>query len=82
MPESRPRKKKAAYTPPTASSAPDLSKPWYAPTCVALLVVGLIWVVVTYVSQSAYPIGSLGNWNLLIGFGVMMVGFVALMRWR
>lgn len=83
MPESasRPRKK-PAYTPPPQSSAAKLSKPWYAPVCVSLLVVGLIWVVVTYIAEMAIPIPEIGAWNLAVGFGIMMVGFIMLMRWR
>ncbi|GAB2984686.1 cell division protein CrgA [Actinotalea caeni] len=83
MPESASRRrKKPAYTPPPASSQPALSKPWYAPVCVALLIIGLIWVVVTYISDWSYPIPNIRAWNLAIGFSVMMVGFVMLMRWR
>lgn len=83
MPESasRPRKK-PAYTPPPRSSAPELSKAWYAPVCVTLLIVGLVWVVVTYISEWTLPIPGIRAWNLAIGFSVMMVGFVMLMRWR
>ncbi|WP_156253765.1 cell division protein CrgA [Pseudactinotalea terrae] len=83
MPESASRRrKKPAYTPPPASSAPKLSKPWYAPVCVALLIVGLVWVVTTYIAEWAFPIPGIGGWNLAIGFTVMMVGFIMLMRWR
>lgn len=83
MPESASRgRKKPAYTPQQRSDAPALSKPWYAPVCVALLIVGLIWVVVTYISEWAFPIPGIRAWNLGIGFAIMMVGFVMLMRWR
>jgi hypothetical protein len=83
MPESASRgRKKPAYTPPTRSSAPTLSKPWYAPVCVTLLLIGLAWVVVTYISEWAYPVPGIGAWNLAIGFATMMAGFVMLMRWR
>jgi hypothetical protein len=83
MPESASRsRKKKAYTPPPASSAPRLSRPWYAPVCVGLLLLGLVWVVVTYISEWAFPIPDIRAWNLAIGFGIMMAGFVMLMRWR
>lgn len=81
MPESKPRKK-PAYTPPPASSAPQPNPRWWAPTMVTLMVLGLVWVVVTYLMQSAGPIPGIGPWNLGVGFAVMMVGFIMTMRWR
>jgi hypothetical protein len=47
-----------------------------------LLIVGLLWIVVYYVSATAYPIPGVGVWNLVIGFGVMLSGFAMAMRWR
>jgi len=82
MPESKVRRKKS-YTPPVTS--PKVVKPnaaWFAPTMVTFLLVGLYWVVVFYVSQSKYPIPHIGAANILIGFGIMMVGFGMLTRWR
>ncbi|SEE79601.1 Uncharacterised protein family (UPF0233) [Ruania alba] len=55
MPESKSRKK-PAYTPPPASSAPKPNPSWWAPTMVTLMILGLVWVVVTYIVQSAGPI--------------------------
>lgn len=83
MPESASRsRKKATYTPPPVSTAPKRSRAWYAPVCVGLLILGLVWVVTTYIIESQGPIPGIGAWNLLAGFLVMMVGFVMLMRWR
>jgi hypothetical protein len=48
----------------------------------ALMIIGLIWVVVTYMTQSGYPIPALSSWNLLVGFGLMVVGFIMTMGWR
>ena len=81
MPESKPRKK-PAYTPPPASTAVKPNPTWWAPAMVTLLIVGLVWVVVTYIMQSAGPIPGIGSYNLAIGFAVMMVGFIMTMRWR
>lgn len=70
----------------------DAASPaWYAPTLVTLMVVGLLWVVVTYLFKGEYPIpwfvqahstDWLINGNLYIGFVLMIVGFLGLMRWR
>lgn len=82
MPESRARKK-AAYTPPSArSAAKKPSPPWYAPVMVTLLVLGLLYIVVFYVTESRYPVAALGPWNVVIGFGVIMAGFLMATRWR
>ncbi|WP_409484206.1 cell division protein CrgA [Arsenicicoccus dermatophilus] len=55
---------------------------WWAPLMVTLMIVGLIWVVVFYLSQTAYPIPDLGYWNLGIGFGLMLIGFAMTTNWR
>ncbi|WP_129339537.1 cell division protein CrgA [Cellulomonas endophytica] len=82
MPESRSRKK-PAYTPPTAaSSAPKPNPVWWVPVMLGLMVLGLLWVVTTYMSSTSFPIPGIGSWNLAVGFGLMLVGFVMTMRWR
>jgi hypothetical protein len=83
MPESRKRKKKTTVAPHAQSTvAPAPSPTWWAPTMSALMVVGLIWVVVTYLFRGDYPIPGIGNWNLAIGFGLIMAGFLMTLRWR
>ena len=82
MPESR-RRGKSTYTPPPRASRDLEPNPaWWAPTFSTLLVLGLLWIVVYYVSQTAYPIPSVGSWNLVIGFAIMLSGFIMAMRWR
>ena len=82
MPESRARKKAAYTPPPQRSAAPRTSPSWYAPLMVALLVIGLAYIVVFYLSQSQYPIAALGPWNVVVGFGIIMAGFIMATRWR
>ncbi|WP_410050698.1 cell division protein CrgA [Actinomyces sp. MRS3W] len=64
---------------------------WYAPLMVTLLVVGLLWVVVTYLFKGAYPLPYfvdhhasdwLVNGNLYLGFAIMLIGFLGLLRWK
>lgn len=55
---------------------------WFVPLFSVLLILGLAWVVVNYITNGTYPIPGLGNWNLLIGFGIMMVGFLMTMWWN
>ena len=62
MPESRARKKADYTPPPTRPAGPQTSPGWYAPVMVALLVLGLLYVVVFYVTDGKYPIDALGPW--------------------
>ena len=55
---------------------------WFKPVMFGFMLVGLAWIVVFYVSQSTLPVQSLGSWNILIGFGIMFVGFLMTTRWR
>ena len=85
MPESRTRKNKAAYTP--QSTAPKPVKygnaAWWAPTMVAFFVLGLPWIVIYYIAGADLPVmKNLGWFNILIGFGLIGVGFGMSMRWR
>ncbi|MBT1172664.1 cell division protein CrgA [Bifidobacterium sp. MA2] len=54
---------------------------WFVPLFCILMVIGLIWVV-TYYLTSDYPIPNIGAWNLLIGFVIIMIGFIMTMWWR
>ncbi len=55
---------------------------WLVPAMVTFMVVGLLWVVTYYVTQTEYPIESLGNYNMLIGFGLIAIGFGMSTRWK
>ena len=90
MPKSKVRKK-SVYTPPqgtlqSGTSSARVLEPsprWYAPAMVALMLVGLLWIVVFYVAGDRIPFMSgLGAYNFLIGFGLMVAGLVMSMRWR
>jgi len=55
---------------------------WFKPVMFGFMLLGLIWIIVFYVSQSQLPVASLGSWNIVIGFGIMFVGFLMTTRWR
>jgi hypothetical protein len=82
MPESRLRRKRNFTAPETKSGALRPSPPWFAPTMVGFLVLGLVWVVTYYITQGDYPVPKIGDWNLVAGFGILLVGFGLLTRWR
>jgi hypothetical protein len=81
VPKSRVRSK-AVYTPPPRSAKAKVSGAWLAPTMIATLVVGLVWIVVFYVSQQAFPIGAIGAWNLVVGFVFIIAGLGLATRWQ
>lgn len=49
---------------------------------VTLMLTGLFWIVVYYISSAAYPIPGIGNWNLGIGTLISFIGFMMALRWR
>ena len=81
MPESRSRKK-PAYVPPPAKAAPQTNPGWLVPVMVALMVLGLVWIVVTYITQSSFPVPGIGQWNLAVGFVLIIAGFGLTTRWH
>ena len=84
MPESRKRKK--VYTTPAAPAARRRKGPspvWVAPLMLALFGIGIAWLVVFYVTESDMPlVGQLGNGNLAVGFGFIVLGFGLSTQWR
>ena len=82
VPESRSRKKAAYIPPPTKSAGPKVNPPWFVPVMLGLMLVGLAWIVVTYLSQSQYPIPGIEKWNLAIGAALIVSGFAMTTRWR
>jgi hypothetical protein len=82
MPESRVRRK-SAFTPPKAKSGPPKPNPgWFVPVMIGLLLLGLAWIVVYYLTQTEYPIPGISHANLGIGFGIALAGFLMTTRWR
>ncbi|WP_337062280.1 cell division protein CrgA [Kineococcus sp. G2] len=59
-----------------------LTPRWWIFAMVALMVLGLLWIVVFYLSSAQYPVPGWNNWNLVAGFGLVLVGFAMTTRWR
>jgi len=49
---------------------------------VSLMVLGLLWIVAAYITQLEYPVPGIGPWNIAAGFGVAIIGFAMVTRWR
>ena len=90
MPKSKVRKKSDAPIRPSVPQSSRSMAPsptWYPIVMAALLVLGLAYIVVYYLTSSGtsphVPVmGGLGAWNFAIGFGVMLLGLIMAVRWR
>ncbi len=91
MPESKKRKQPDRATRPAAAAAarPVKKGPsprWLAPLMLALFGIGVLWLVVFYITQGrmgGLPYASeWDNWNLLVGFGFIIAGFGLSTQWR
>jgi hypothetical protein len=93
VPKSQVRKKKV-YTPPTelqprstaASRKP--SPVWVPALAVTLIFVGILWLVVYYLTGGFFDVkafsalADLGYWNMAIGFGALVGALLLLSKWR
>ena len=89
MPKSRVRKKKVYIAPATARAYGQQgggkyrpSSGWVPGVAVALAVVGMVWLVIFYLTTGGLPIASIGNWNIGIGFSCIIAALVTFTRWR
>jgi hypothetical protein len=90
MPESSSRRKpkSEAAARPVVTTEDEAENPtWYKVTMFGFMIFGLVWILTFYISSARYPLGSatpldLSNWNILIGFGIAMVGFVMTTKWK
>ena len=67
---------------PAQAGEPAPNPVWFKPIMLGLMIVGLVWVLVFYLSGMQYPIPGIDAWNLVIGFGIAFVGFLMTTRWR
>ena len=87
MPKSRVRKKKnysaqSRAQAQAASDAHEPSPPWVPITAVSLIVFGIGWLVLFYLSGGAFPVAPWGYWNLAIGFSAMVAALLVLSKWK
>lgn len=84
MPESKGRRKATSRVPkdPAVEKLPEASPRWLVPLMLFTFILGLLWIVVYYLAPDLPLISDLGRWNMLVGFGLIMVGFGLSTRWR
>ena len=81
MPKSRVRAKAAYTPPPTRSARKRVSPAWVPALMVGCFLLGIVWITIFYVTGGDLPV-NIGNWNLLIGFGLIIAGFGISTQWR
>jgi hypothetical protein len=84
LPKRKPKVEKVAKT---SNSEDALNPVWFKPVMFGFMIVGLFWIITYYVTSAQFPLGAatplnLSNWNILIGFGIAMVGFMMSTRWK
>ena len=86
MPKSRIRKKNRDNRPRpelAVENPLEMESPsWLPITMVVTFIIGLIWIVTFYMTQTEYPIPGIGAWNIVVGFTFIGVGFALASRWR
>jgi hypothetical protein len=55
---------------------------WFKPVMLGFMLLGLVWILVFYISGMLFPIPGIGSWNLAIGLGIALIGFLMTTRWR
>lgn len=87
MPQSRGREgarqraRRASQLEPTTQKLTS-NPSWFVPVMCGLMILGVLWVATFYVTQGEWPIASIRYWNLGIGMGLIMAGFIMATRWR
>jgi hypothetical protein len=84
LPKRKPKIEKEAKS---RNSEDALNPVWFKPVMFGFMIVGLFWIITYYVTSAQFPLGAatplnLSNWNILIGFGIAMVGFMMSTRWK
>lgn len=85
MPKSRVRKKKTeVYTPPPVASKKKRppSPRWFGVIVLGLMLIGVLWLVTYYVTDTKLPVQDLQGWNVIVGFGFIAAGFGLSTQWR
>ena len=57
---------------------------WFKPVMFGFMLLGLVWIVLFYVTSSTLqlPIPQLGQGNIFVGFGFVLVGFLMTPFWK
>ena len=68
-----------------AAARKDAPNPvWFKPVMFGFMLLGLIWIVLYYVTSATLqlPLPQLGQANIFVGFGLVLVGFLMTPWWK
>jgi hypothetical protein len=87
MPISKRRKPKDEKVSQTSSNLQPVnfdSARWVAPAMVTFFILGLIYIVAFYIAGNSIPFMNSLNalWNIGIGFGFLVIGFILSTKWH
>lgn len=82
MPESKRRRTNRGPQTQPSVHAQKPNAVWFKPVMLGLMLTGLVWIIVFYITSGAWPVPNIGNWNIMIGFGIAIAGFLMTTRWR
>ena len=57
---------------------------WFKPVMFGFMLLGLVWIVLYYVTSAGMqlPVPALGQANIFVGFGLVLVGFLMTPWWK
>lgn len=57
---------------------------WFKPVMFGFMLLGLVWIVLFYVTSTnlQLPIPQLGQANIFVGFGLVLIGFLMTPWWK
>ena len=57
---------------------------WFKPLMFGFMLLGLVWIVLYYITSAnlQLPIPPLGQANIFVGFGLVLVGFMMTPWWK
>lgn len=68
-----------------AAARKDAPNPvWFKPVMFGFMLLGLIWIVLYYITSGSLqlPVPPLGQANIFVGFGLVLVGFLMTPWWK
>jgi len=67
------------------TSRSDAPNPvWFKPLMFGFMLLGLVWIVLYYITSATVqlPIPALGQGNIFVGFGIVLIGFLMTPWWK
>lgn len=57
---------------------------WFKPLMFGFMLLGLVWIVLYYITSAGMqlPVPALGQNNIFIGFGLVLIGFMMTPWWK